>query len=107
MSKLLLNLGSGQRPFEKPWINVDSQSRWEPDVCCDASCLPFEDESAEIVVLHHVLEHFGCGEGRGLVEEAHRVLTPGGRLIVTVPDARRLAQMWLMGKMSDQLYFTN
>ena len=111
MRKRALNLGSGQRPFtsteEIEWCNVDSQERWNPDVCCDASRLPFPDGSADYVVLHHVLEHFGCGEGQFLLYEAWRVLKPGGSLLVFVPDLKALAQRWLAGGLTTQIYVTN
>lgn len=107
-----LNVGSGQRPFTTipgvaEWCNVDSQERWEPDVCCNAANLPFPDESADFIVLHHVLEHFGCGEGKFLIEEAKRVLKPGGSLLVFVPDLRALADRWIAGGLSTQIYVTN
>ena len=36
MSELMLNIGSGQRPFNKRhWVNIDKQARWNPDVLCD------------------------------------------------------------------------
>jgi predicted SAM-dependent methyltransferase len=104
---LFLNIGSGQRPFDKPWLNLDTQAKYNPDVVCDCSRLPYDAEVADYVVLHHVLEHFGCGEGQGLLKECYRVLAPAGRLIVCVPDMRALAQAWLMGKMETQLFMTN
>jgi len=104
---LRLNVGSGQRPFAKPWINIDVEERWKPDVVCDASRLPYDDGTAEMIVLHQVLEHFGCGEGQGLLRECHRVLQPSGSLLVFVPDMRALAQRWLMGKLDTQIYMTN
>lgn len=109
--KVGLNCGSGQRPFtcndEVVWINIDSQERWNPDIKCNAEHLPYEDNAVDFVVLHHVLEHFGCGEASGLVREAHRVLKPGGSLLVFVPDLRALAQKWLIGGLSTQIYVTN
>lgn len=105
---LLLNVGSGQRPFKKPWINVDVQDRWIPDVVADGSSMPmFEDNSADMVVLHHVLEHSGCGESDSMLKECHRVLKPKGSLLIFVPDLRALAQRWITHQMSDQVYFTN
>lgn len=95
-----LNVGSGQRRFDPAhgWINVDKTSREgaEADLIVDLEKepLPFASGSVQIVVLHHVLEHFGCGEAEGLVHECKRVLEPGGSLIVTVPDMRALADRW-------------
>jgi len=111
MSGLLLNIGSGQRPFPKPWINVDKQAVWNPDVIWDAGnpmvkC-PFDDGSASTIVLHHVLEHFGCGEASNLLRQCHSLLKSSGLLCVYVPDLRELADMWIEGLLSDQVYLTN
>lgn len=67
----------------------------------------FESGSAEIIVLHHVLEHFGCGEGAGMLRECYRVLQPGGSLLVFVPDMIALAENWLRGGIGTQIYLTN
>ncbi len=104
---LFLNLCSGQRPFGDGWVNVDSQSRWNPNIVADCSSMPmFKDGSAEMIVIHHGLEHFGCGEANSMLKECWRILQPGGSLIITVPDMRQLALAWLSGKLSDQIYMT-
>lgn len=105
-----LNCGSGQRPFdkEKGWINIDINPRWSPDVLGHWNNLtPFANDSVDLVVSHHSLEHVGCGEGNGFISEAWRVLKPGGSLLVFVPDMMRLALMWLRDELSEQLYMTN
>lgn len=108
MSKLRINLGSGQRPFGPGWTNVDTQARWSPDVIADGASMPmFEDSSADMIVLHHVLEHFGCGEGLGMLTECYRILRPGGSLIITVPNMRELVKGWATSKIDDQIFFTN
>jgi predicted SAM-dependent methyltransferase len=86
---------------------VDIQDRWEPDICADfTKGLDLEDGCADIAVLHHVLEHFGCGEAESGLEECYRVLRPGGSLLVFVPDLRRLAQRWMAGMLDTQLFLT-
>jgi len=107
VSGLWINRGSGQRPFQKPWINVDAQERWQPDLVADGADLPYEASSAELVVDHHIWEHEGCGGALALQQEAFRVLRPGGRLLVFVPDLRALGQNWLLGKLDTQVYMTN
>ena len=106
-----INCGSGQRPFhstpEVHWLNVESVEKWKPDLLCDGAHLPHCDNTVDYFVLHHVLEHFGCGEAAGLIKEAHRVLRPGGSLLVFVPDLEALAKRWLAGGLSTQIYVTN
>jgi len=111
--KIGLNVGSGQRRFtstpEVEWINIDKVSRpgMEPDVVKDGADTGWPDGSVDCFVLHHVLEHFGCGEADGLIKEAYRVLKPGGSLLVFVPDMKALAKRWLEGGLTTQIYMTN
>jgi len=55
----------------------------------DAQALPFEDGSFDGVVLSQVLPY--VGDVNAVIKEAHRVLKPGGSLVVVVPDSRRLS----------------
>ena len=60
----------------------------------DALALPFADHAFDAVFIFDVLEHV---DGDDLVlKEIHRVLTPEGRLLITVP-----AFMFLYGRHSD------
>ncbi len=104
----LINLGSGQRRFPKPWINVDINPQWEPDVVADGAHMPmFADASASMIVIEHTLEHYGCGEGTAMLQECYRILAPGSSLVVTVPDMRQLVRGWITGNISTQIFFTN
>jgi len=106
---MIINLGSGQRKFTNPpWTNIDTQAKWEPDIVADGAHLDMiADGSVEMVVLHHVLEHFGLGEGDALLKECWRVLAPGGRLIVCVPDMRALVRRWTLGQITDYIFLVN
>jgi predicted SAM-dependent methyltransferase len=109
MSELMLNIGSGQRPFNKRhWVNIDKQARWNPDVLCDfgnpLDKLQFEDDSVDMIVLHHVLEHYGCGQADGVLKECHRLLKLNGSLLVFVPDMRLIADLWREQRIDDQTY---
>jgi len=107
-----LNIGSGQRRFDagQGWINVDCVSRPPdqiPDLVCGAGVLPYPDESMDIAVLHQVYEHFGLGEGHGVIRELYRTLKVGGSIIITVPDMRSLASRWLSHQIDDYIFMVN
>ena len=85
---LLLHLGSGTHRLDG-WVNVDllgmpADVRWNV-----TRPLPFPDGSATAVFLEHVAEHFPLAAALELLEEARRVLGPGGILRVGVPDFGR------------------
>ena len=80
---VLLNLGCGedQRPG---YINVDAYGG--PDVVWDLQEFPYpwEDNSVDGIVMHHVLEHLPDWWSAFL--ECARILKPGGELHIHVPD---------------------
>lgn len=103
-----VNLGSGQRRFEG-WVNIDIVSRpdQQPDVIADGALLPLPSNSVQTIVLSHTLEHFHLGDANTMLEDCHRTLTPGGSLIITVPNMKTLAKRWLLGQIEDYIFFVN
>lgn len=53
------------------------------DYCIDILDIPFEDDSWDFIVCHHVIEHLR--DDRAGLMEFHRILKPGGFAIVSVP----------------------
>jgi len=107
-----INLGSGQRPFTTEssyfWLNIDINPKWNPDMVADGANLDkIADASQDIIVSHHNLEHYGCGEAAPMIRECYRVLKPGGRLIVCVPNMDALCRGWLSGRISTSLFSTS
>lgn len=103
-----LNLGSGQRPFGEGWTNVDKQERWNPDIVADMTSMPmFADASAEMIVIHHGLEHLDLTSADNCLRECYRILKPNGELIVTVPDLYALTRAWIDGKIDDYIFCVN
>ena len=83
---LRLHLGCGTTVLPG-WINIDRVAR-APGVSTDLdpTTLPYPDGSVDEVLAEHVFEHFSFAE-EGLVWiEMARVLRPGGRLTLEVPD---------------------
>lgn len=86
-----LNLGCGNDRRPGYW-NVDKYAAAKPDEVVDLEQLPwpFADDSADEVVLHHVLEHLGHSSDTflGILKELYRVCAPGGTVRITVPHPR-------------------
>jgi len=59
--------------------------------------LPFDDGSVEEIRASHVLEHFSHAEVPQVLADWFRVLTPGGRMRVAVPDFGKIATNYVMG----------
>lgn len=98
----LLNLGCGGDRHPEPWVNVDNlfaifepgrpertQLHNEPNyVNADITKpLPFPDETFNVVLFSHCLEHFPAQQGLKILMEIRRVLKTGCSVIVSVPDA--------------------
>lgn len=63
---------------------VDAHQRCPRIVCAAGEGLPFPDESFDIILSHEVLEH--VQDDRNAVGELVRVLRPGGKAIIFVPN---------------------
>ena len=79
------NLGCGSQQYDGV-IGVDRVS--EADIVWDLDVVPWPiaDNSADIVTAFHVFEHLKSLDEA--MVEVHRILKPGGRLIVEVPYFR-------------------
>lgn len=87
MSNVRLHLGCGKRIFPG-WINVDGFESAGVDLRWDLrSRLPFENGAAQMIYSEHLLEHLEPDDAEALLAECRRLLSPGGRIRVGVPDA--------------------
>lgn len=91
---LRLNLGKGNRVESKnewllPYIEkidykiLDPVPNYNPDIVGDIHNLPFENDSKEAILCIAVLEH--VENPIKAMSELHRVLKPGGKLLIYVP----------------------
>ena len=86
-----LNLGCGNNPLDG-YVNVDREAACHPDRVVDLESFPwpFPDDSAEEIVMNHVLEHLGAQTGVffGIVRELYRIARPDALIRVNVPHHR-------------------
>jgi len=84
-------------------VDVDpnelARNRSLSSACAESHSMPFAGRSFDLVICHHSLEH--VRDVPGTICEIRRVLKPGGRLFVSVPDGRsfcdRLYRLLLCG----------
>jgi SAM-dependent methyltransferase len=66
---------------------ADRRHRALAGTVADVRALPFEDESFDAVVSNSTLDHLeGRGEVATALSEVHRVIRPGGRLVLTIDN---------------------
>lgn len=65
--------------FENPW------SKKKPDLECDIRKLPYGNDSVDEILAVHVIEHFHLWEAPAIIAEWHRVLKPGGKMVLECP----------------------
>jgi ubiquinone/menaquinone biosynthesis C-methylase UbiE len=83
-----LNIGAGDIKLEG-YVTVDYDSNTNPDyvVNLEKDPLPFDNNTVETVVAHHILEHLGEGYFHCL-KEIYRVCKPGAIVDIRVPHPR-------------------
>jgi predicted SAM-dependent methyltransferase len=96
-ASIKLHIG-GRQPHPE-WKILDVEPRPEVDYVANASDLSqFENSSVQAIYASHVLEHFYHSLNNELIttlKEWHRVLKPGGQLLISVPDLKTLCWLYL------------
>ena len=96
-----LNLGSRTRSVES-FANMDIDAHPGVDFVGDVSDLSrFSDGSIPEIFASHILEHFPHTKTLDVLKEWFRVIEPGGKLHVAVPDFERAAELYLSLGLSD------
>ena len=86
---VIVDVGAGKGQYRKPlrrgrYIGVDFVAYDGVAIVTDiVAGLPLPDESADVVVLSNVLEHIP--EPRAVLAHCHRILRPGGKVLILVP----------------------
>ena len=100
--KVKLNLGSFTVTYGHGWINCDIRADIKPVVeakghifeYCDVTKpLRWGDNTVDVIVAHHLIEHLDRREGDLMLRECLRVLKPGGVIRLGTPDLEMFIRM--------------
>lgn len=82
-----LNLGCGGDK-KQGYVNIDIRKEVKPDMVLDLekTPYPFDDNSIDEILAKDVIEHFSFRNVERVVKEWHRILKPGGKLVIQTPD---------------------
>ena len=83
MTEIKLNIGAGSTVIEG-FTPIDRK------LGSEAFPLPYADGSVDEIRASHILEHFTFGDASKAMEEWSRVLKPGGRIRISVPDVDKV-----------------
>lgn len=87
---IMLNIGAGETVIEG-WTPIDRKLGTE------AFPLNYPDNSVEEIRASHILEHFAYADVEKALAEWLRVLKPGGRIRIAVPDFDRVMDSRIAG----------
>ncbi len=86
-----LNLGCGSDKKEG-YVNIDSNPKFNPDRLADVRNLIFPTNEVDEILARDILEHIPIADCESTLKNWHRILKPGGRLIIQVPNLRFLSE---------------
>ena len=95
MSRVRIHAGSGDKHWPL-WVNVDSNG--DPDVIGDIRKMPFEAGYADEIQAIHAVEHIDRMDVDNMLQDWHRILKSGGKVVVELPCLNKMAQMIVDGE---------
>ena len=89
-----LNLGSGSTRI-KGFCSIDANPRSACDVIAHIEQIKLPSDSVGAIYNSHVFEHIPRAEAARVLAEWYRVLKPGGKMYICVPDQEVLFRIYL------------
>lgn len=98
-----LNLGCGGKR-EPGYVNVDLFAGPTVDEVFEIDNIPYEDGTISEILSEHALEHLGWHKAELALKEWHRVLKPGGTVILYMPDFEMCCRRYLEAPLEDPYF---
>jgi predicted SAM-dependent methyltransferase len=100
-----LDICGGEFPYGNGFLNVDIRPLPNVDIVADvAKGLNFADHIVDEILSCGTLEHFYIPTVLEILKEMWRVLKPGGKLTVGVPNLKAILYAYQQGEMDFQLF---
>lgn len=93
LKNIKLNLGSGNYP-KNDYLNIDLLDT-RADVIMDAGSLQFDDNSVDEIFASHLFQQLNPFKILKILNEWHRVLKPGAKIILEMPNIEELCKQFL------------
>lgn len=94
LDALKLHIGCGMR-FIPGFTHVDILDAPHIDYRCSVDNLcDFADNTVDLIYASHVLEHFGRHEVLAVLKGWYRVMRPGGKIRIAVPDFSAVVSLY-------------
>ena len=100
-----LNLGCYYMYIDQ-FVNVDAQELVNPDLLCDIRDIKkyYGRNSVSVILISQCLEHISEDDARKLVIDFYEMLSPGGEVIIEVPDCDDIEERLKSGNLSQHDY---
>lgn len=100
-TEIRLCLG-GDSP-KQGWTIVNAQAGPAVDIVADIRDLSFSEASILEIYASHVMEHLSFAEVLSCLEKFYKILKPGGRLYISVPDIEILSEIILSENSNEEI----
>jgi predicted SAM-dependent methyltransferase len=96
---LKLDIGAGGLSSDSSFTSVDAFT--EADIKAFMWDIPLENDSVDVIFTSNALEHVSKFAVVPTLREWHRILKPGGKLQILVPDLEWAVKFWLERQTTD------
>ena len=100
-----LNLGAGGIEYEG-YLSVDLYDQ-RAHIQMDITKLDFDDSSVTEILASHVFEHLNPYHALDILKDWRRVLKPGGKLIMEMPDIEQLCKRFVTASTGERYGILN